>query len=623
MANDREIRNFKHGTINSLEAQSIPDGAASDSLNWLTKGDRIELIPGYSYVGVEDETTGTKVTGLHIAERPDGTLIPFKTHGRKIKHYIVADDTWGETGSDAIPAVASGEDIDLSDYSPIAGNQLWINSPHMGPQKIMVANPGSIVDQYASAKNFKGRMRIKQARAMLWGRDEDKTGVYGSYVDDQIYTVVTAESIETGDGSTILFTGTLAFKGGGAKRTCFGVSITDGTELFTDDNNGVLNGSAGGTGTINYATGEYSVTFGVAPANLQAITSTYQWEDATNAGIADFTKSGTRLAGQGFIFAQDDGGGPLQAVLSFGAVEYCLHMRKSWQLEITADDTDATNLIYREKVGIPNHRAAAAADNGIYAIDISDPEDPKFVLITLDRGSTEVVPIHISQKLKIKDYRFDMGAVAKEGSMVFFAGRHKDSTQNDTLWIHDTRLGTFDRAARNVSCFGNQTYDGKILAGDSLSNNVMKLFDGWSNNGSIPDNYWDSNLTDNQIAQLKKTRRLELEGEIDTSQVIKVYADADNKGFVEIGEIRGDGPYVDQQAAVNIGSPHVGEHEIGGGGSGEERGHYLRELPFRIGKYRKVKLRFRAMNVGYASVSLYKFHDIIRFADRVPKKYRS
>jgi hypothetical protein len=53
------------------------------------------------------------------------------------------------------------------------------------------------------------------------------------------------------------------------------VSITDGSEIFTD-NNGILTGTVGGSGVINYETGEVDLTFFVAPINLATITASYE-----------------------------------------------------------------------------------------------------------------------------------------------------------------------------------------------------------------------------------------------------------------------------------------------------------------------------------------------------------
>jgi hypothetical protein len=50
---------------------------------------------------------------------------------------------------------------------------------------------------------------------------------------------------------------------------------TDGTETFTDDGNGVLTGSMGGTGTINYTTGAWTLTFNANVISGTLITASY------------------------------------------------------------------------------------------------------------------------------------------------------------------------------------------------------------------------------------------------------------------------------------------------------------------------------------------------------------
>jgi hypothetical protein len=70
---------------------------------------------------------------------------------------------------------------------------------------------------YDSAKNFKGKSIITTGRMLMWDLPNDKTGLYGSYIDAQtsaVYTTITGEA-------TTSLTGTLAFKAGDAKRTCF------------------------------------------------------------------------------------------------------------------------------------------------------------------------------------------------------------------------------------------------------------------------------------------------------------------------------------------------------------------------------------------------------------------
>jgi hypothetical protein len=81
---------------------------------------------------------------------------------------------------------------------------------------------------------------------------------------------VSGENIGTGDGGTTVFSGTLA-----DPVDTGTLSITDTVEIFSDNSDGTLTGDNGGSGTITYATGAWSVTFGAPPANDQAITADY------------------------------------------------------------------------------------------------------------------------------------------------------------------------------------------------------------------------------------------------------------------------------------------------------------------------------------------------------------
>lgn len=84
-------------------------------------------------------------------------------------------------------------------------------------------------------------------------------------------SLVTGEVIAVGDGVTVTFTGTLA----NPPIESGSLTVTDTVETFSDVGNGTLIGNLGGTGTINYQTGAYSITFHTAPANMRNITATY------------------------------------------------------------------------------------------------------------------------------------------------------------------------------------------------------------------------------------------------------------------------------------------------------------------------------------------------------------
>jgi hypothetical protein len=55
------------------------------------------------------------------------------------------------------------------------------------------------------------------------------------------------------------------------------ISTADGGETFTDDGDGTLTGDAGGSGTINYTTGAWSITYGSNPGGGHAITADYDY----------------------------------------------------------------------------------------------------------------------------------------------------------------------------------------------------------------------------------------------------------------------------------------------------------------------------------------------------------
>ncbi|MFW9872318.1 MAG: hypothetical protein ACFFG0_04380 [Candidatus Thorarchaeota archaeon] len=88
--------------------------------------------------------------------------------------------------------------------------------------------------------------------------------------------------LDTGDGSTVTFTGTL----GNTPLKAGKLVVTDNTETFTDNSDGTLTGDAGGSGTISYTSGAVSVTFNAAPTDGTDIEYSYEYFDtAAPTGI--------------------------------------------------------------------------------------------------------------------------------------------------------------------------------------------------------------------------------------------------------------------------------------------------------------------------------------------------
>lgn len=640
-------KNFKYGQIDTLEARSLPRGAASSSLNWLTKGDRIELRRGQAYMGTSSVNSGNgKITGIKKATQSTGVEILFGTYGQKLKYYDETTSEWIENGSNILGASvvdSNGfglEDIFMSEYTGLAGNQLFLNSPNCaGYYKLLIANPGSKVDVYDASKNFKGYIKIDTNRTLLWGRVKDQTGLYGSYIDTQTYTTVTAEAYGTGDGTTVTFAHTAGAISG--IRTIFGLTVTDGVETFTDNYDGTLTGSAGGTGTVNYVTGATSATFAVAPLNLAAITTTYQWENSNTNGITDFTKSATRTAGQGFLFRQDEGGGTIKTVGQYNQVYYCLHIKKTWVLNITSDDTNATNLPYRQKVGIPNERAAVETGNGIYYIDDTDKNDVRIRLLTYDLGgSQQVLPVPLSNNITLNSYLFDQACAVEYGDFVLFACATLDSTQtinsktvalNNRVLVYNKLWKSWDILDYTVTCF--EVYNGALVAGDSYSNNFITLFSGFDDfDTDSMANYWIGNLDDLSLDGLKKSKKFYLEGLIAPDQKLKISISVDSGPFVEIGgsdsagvhtyAIEGSGSYVDRGQSVNIGAFTLGRKEIGGGSDGTNVYHFERYFTLGLDKFETILIKYEAMAIGYCAVSTQKYWDVRFKGKKPPQKYR-
>ncbi|MFQ5352399.1 MAG: hypothetical protein ACE5D3_04920, partial [Candidatus Binatia bacterium] len=116
---------------------------------------------------------------------------------------------------------------------------------------------------------------IKAGTKMFDSRRGPSTDLH--YSDE----LVEAETIGTGAGGTGPFAATLSY----VPVRPGTVEVTDGTETLTDDGAGTITGSAGGSGTIDYATGAISVTFGAAVTTGDLVTTDYEFDMESHADI--------------------------------------------------------------------------------------------------------------------------------------------------------------------------------------------------------------------------------------------------------------------------------------------------------------------------------------------------
>lgn len=599
------------------DLKTFKKGVSPAALNWLTGRDRdhIELRRGTARLGLTEQTGNGKVTGLGVGIRYDGVEVPFYSHGRKVKYYDVTTDDGIEVGTNLLPTEADGEDVWIRRYQNLAGSFVYAGSPNSGIYKIPTANPGSAVDQSVSTYRF-GVFHIGQNRSFGGQRNgttagnKDKTGLYLSYIDKALlsnYTLVTAESYGTGDGVTKTFAHTLAVIS--APKTAMYVSVTDTVETFTDDRNGNMVGSLGGTGTVNYATGVVSVTFNTAPTNPQAITCSYYHETATSAGILDYSGSGN---GQGKSFRQDDGGGNLMAIFNLNTIEYCFHLLKTWQLQTSLDDTNTTNLPYR-LVGIPYQRAAHQSPEGILFVDVSRPAEPKFRRLQVLQGTTNttIEPLSLSDALDLSSHAFDYAVAFRWGDYEIFCVQEEvaevANSYNSKMYVRNVQSGAWDILDYYASCL--ESYEGTLIAGDPISNNVFTLFSGFDELGDVIDNYWTSG-DDNLGTENRKTcRRMVINGLIQPDQDLDVYLSYDGGAFSKVYTILGDGPYVDTGIETTIGSYTIGSKVVGGGGSSTASPFEV-DFPINSPKFQTVRVKLQATNIGYVQVNEITFKDI-------------
>ncbi len=158
-------------------------------------------------------------------------------------------------------------------------------------------------------------------------------------------TTVTGESLGTGDGATTTFSGTLS-NSPVVRNT---LTITAGSVTATDDGSGNLTGTGVSSGSINYDTGAWSITYSSAPSNGTSITADYDYGKWKFSGTLAHPKvdpssvTFTATVGGSSKTATDDGSGSLSGDSGniSGTITYSTG---AWTLEYMTPPDSSTNI---------------------------------------------------------------------------------------------------------------------------------------------------------------------------------------------------------------------------------------------------------------------------------------
>jgi hypothetical protein len=329
--------------------------------------------------------------------------------------------------------------------------------------------------------------------------------------------------------------------------------------------------------------------------------------------IFNFTYSSPRTNGQGSIFTQFDGSGPLQQVWPIADVEYCFHTLKVYQLQLTSNDTNANNLVFRQNVGTPYWRAAWPTGDGIVYLDIFNGVDPKIRVLEITESTTNVnptiTPVSISDSLDLSQYTFDKCVIYEFGDyyLCFAKGatNGRPDTVNDVCFLYNTISGFWDQLDYGATCLA--IYNGTLLAGDSISPNVFTYFSGYDDDGEVINNSWMDAPTNFGYEGQKVFMKFKVRGKIQRSQSIQVWFSYDGANPVLAYTITGTGTGVNQGNQTTVGSYTVGSKIYGGGNINAFP--FEVEIPVGSPRFEYVQVQFVATNIGWAEIDEYIYMD--------------
>ena len=477
-----------------------------------------------------------------------------------------------------------------------------------------VATPVNITDITVASQAV---VSIANTTGFVIGSTVQFAGVVGMTQINNLIGVVTSVTTNTSITVSISTLGFTAYNSGGT------VTLS---ELFIDDQNGNLSSNLGGTGTINYATGVYSLTFNTPPVSGQYLAYAFLNDEPLDSGPVDFSNAAPSHPGDPIVFSQP-GFGPLQNVFTLSGLYFCFHSLGVYQIQIVQDSTygDSTSTpptqapyqqVYAQNVGMPYWRAGYATGDGILYMDIYNFSYPTMRQLVLDYGQSSttplVIPESLSDAMNWSDFTFTKSAIQEWGDYYVVACQASENgvpnPTNNQMFVMNKKTGYWDMMDFRASCMA--TYYGALLAGDPISPNLQVLFSGFDDNGFNINNYWQSAPSALGQFGTKSYNRFRVKGLIAPSQTLQIAFSFDGSSYVTAATIVGNSsPYVNQGTPIEVGGPTVGSNIVGGGGTTNAY-PFEAELELPSDFFNRVSVQFSGPGVGYLSIQEYGWLDI-------------
>ena len=236
--------NYKTGEI-SLTFTTAPDNTTDINVDYTSYFDYSTFfklflrVQGKTYSQASLDDIGVTTLTYQAYRFPVSNTIDLK---------ITHTDAEIDSNSDGVPDQAPYDNMDIT----------WLGGTGFGT--------------YDSGTTY-NQNDVVQASDSRWYIFFSSTSTSGD--DPANPTSITGETLGSGDGSTTSFSGTLASPPvrPGTLKVYYTIGGTDYTA--TDDGNGNITGTDISSGSIDYDTGSWSITFSTAPDNSTNITADY------------------------------------------------------------------------------------------------------------------------------------------------------------------------------------------------------------------------------------------------------------------------------------------------------------------------------------------------------------